>query len=185
LDGPRQLSLPAALAINGGLLALFALQHSGMAPPGVKRGLTQFVPEPAERSTYLLLSRAALFVLFWLWQPVGGVVWEGPGEAGRVAVFAVFAAGWMIVLATTFLINHFDLFGLRQVWLAFRGTSYTPLRFGTPGPYRLVRHPLYIGWFTVFWAAPTMTAAHLLFAAGTTAYTPPAIRWAERGAVPG
>jgi protein-S-isoprenylcysteine O-methyltransferase Ste14 len=180
LDGPAQGPLAPALAIDGGLLALFALQHSGMARPTFKRWLTRFVPEPAERSTYVLLSSAALFVLFWQWQPLGGGVWEVQGEAGRTAVFAVYAAGWVMVLATTFLINHFDLFGLRQVWLAFRGAPYTPLRFTTPGPYRLVRHPLYVGWFTVFWAVPTMTAAHLLFAVGTTAYILAAIRWEER-----
>jgi protein-S-isoprenylcysteine O-methyltransferase Ste14 len=183
LDDPAPGSLAPALAIDGGLLALFALQHSGMARPRFKRWLTWFVPEPAERSTYVLLSSAALFVLFWQWQPLGGVVWEVQGEAARAAVFAVYAAGWMMVLATTFLINHFDLFGLRQVWLAFRGGPYTPLRFTTPGPYRLIRHPLYIGWFTVFWAAPTMTAAHLLFAVGTTAYILAAIHWEERDLV--
>jgi protein-S-isoprenylcysteine O-methyltransferase Ste14 len=183
LDGPRQGSLAAALAIDGGLLALFAVQHSGMARPGFKRWLIRFVPGPAERSTYVLLSSAALLVLFWQWRPLGGVVWEVPGEAARAAVSAVFAAGWLTVLGTTFLINHFDLFGLRQVWLAFRGVPYTPLRFTTPGPYRLVRHPLYVGWLTVFWAAPTMTAAHLLFAVGMTVYILAAIRWEERDLV--
>jgi protein-S-isoprenylcysteine O-methyltransferase Ste14 len=183
LDGPAQGSLAPALAIDGGLLALFALQHSGMARPRFKRWLTRFVPEPAERSTYVLLSSAALFVLFWQWQPVGGVVWEVQGEAAKGAVFAVYAAGWVMVLATTFLINHLDLFGLRQVWLAFRESPYTQPRFTTPGPYRLIRHPLYIGWLTVFWAAPTMTAAHLLFAVGTTAYILAAIRWEEQDLV--
>lgn len=183
LDGPRQGSLAAALVIDGGLLALFAVQHSGMARPGFKRWLTRFVPGPAERSTYVLLSSAALFVLFWQWQPLGGVVWQVSGEAARAAVLAVYAAGWVVVLATTFLINHFDLFGLRQVWLAFRGSAYTPLRFTTPGPYRLVRHPLYVGWLTVFWAAPTMTSAHLLFAVGMTVYILAAIRWEERDLV--
>jgi protein-S-isoprenylcysteine O-methyltransferase Ste14 len=183
LDDPAPGPLAAALAIDAGLLVLFALQHSGMARPRFKRWLTRFVPEAAERSTYVLLSSAALFVLFWQWQPLGGVVWELQGEAARAAVFAVYAAGWVMVLATTFLINHFDLFGLRQVWLAFRGVPYTPLRFATPGPYRLVRHPLYIGWFTVFWAVPTMTAAHLLFAVGTTAYILAAMRWEERDLV--
>jgi protein-S-isoprenylcysteine O-methyltransferase Ste14 len=180
LDGPRQGSLAAALAINVGLLALFAVQHSGMARPAFKRWLTRFVPEPAERSTYVLLSSAALFVLFWQWQPLGGVVWEVTGGAARAAVFTAYAAGWLVVLATTFLINHFDLFGLRQVWLAFRGVPYTTLRFATPWPYRQVRHPLYVGWLTVFWAAPTMTAAHLLFAVGMAAYILTAIRWEER-----
>ena len=179
LDGPRQGSLAAALAIDGGLLLLFAVQHSGMARPGFKRWLTRFVPGPAERSTYVLLSSAALFLLFWQWRPLGGVIWEVPGEAARAAVFVVYAVGWLTVFATTFLINHSDLFGLRQVWLAFRGLPYTPLRFTTPGPYRLVRHPLYVGWFMVFWAAPTMTAAHLLFAVGTTAYILIAIQLEE------
>jgi protein-S-isoprenylcysteine O-methyltransferase Ste14 len=183
LDGPREGTLAAALAIDGGLLVLFAVQHSGMARPGFKRWLTRFVPGPAERSTYVLLSCAALLVLFWQWRPLGGVVWEVRGEAARAAVSAVFAAGWLTVLGTTFLINHLDLFGLRQVWLAFRGVPFTPLRFSTPGPYRLVRHPLYVGWLTVFWAAPTMTAAHLLFAVGTTAYILAAIRWEERDLV--
>src|SRR5262245_37182720 len=183
LDDPRQGSLAAALAIDGGLLVLFALQHSGMARPGFKRWLTRFVPGPAERSTYVLLSSAALFLLFWQWRPLGGVVWEVPGGAARAAVYALNAAGWVVVLATTFLINHFDLFGLRQVWLAFRGVPYTALRFATPWPYRLVRHPLYVGWLTVFWSAPTMTAAHLLFGVGTTAYILAAIRWEERDLV--
>jgi methanethiol S-methyltransferase len=183
LDGPRQGSLGPALLINGGLLVLFAVQHSGMARPGFKRWLTRFVPERAERSTYVLLSSAALLVLFWQWRPLGGLVWEVPGNAARAAVFAVFAAGWLTVLVATSLINHFDLFGLRQVWLAFRGIPYTPLRFTTPGPYRLVRHPLYVGWLTVFWAAPTMTATHLLFALGMTTYILAAIRWEERDLV--
>lgn len=177
LDSPRQGSLAAALVVDVGLLVLFALQHSGMARPRFKRWLTRWVLEPAERSTYVLLSSAALFVLFWQWQPLGGVIWEASGAAARAAVLAVYAAGWAAVLASTFLINHFDLFGLRQVWLAFRGVPYTPLRFATPGPYKLVRHPLYIGWFTVFWAAPTMTAAHLLFAIGMTVYILAAIPW--------
>jgi protein-S-isoprenylcysteine O-methyltransferase Ste14 len=183
LDGPRQGSIAGALAIDAGLLLLFAVQHSGMARPGFKRWLTRFIPEPAERSTYVLLSSAALLLLFWQWRPLGGVLWEVPGEVARAAVFAVYAAGWVTVLFTTFLINHFDLFGLRQVWLAFREVPYTQLHFATPWPYRLVRHPLYVGWFTVFWAAPTMTVAHLVFAVGMAAYILAAIRWEERDLV--
>jgi protein-S-isoprenylcysteine O-methyltransferase Ste14 len=183
LDGPRQGSLTAALVIDAALLALFAVQHSGMARPGFKRWLTRFVPGPAERSTYVLLSSAALFLLLWQWRPLGGVLWEVQDEAARAALSAVYGAGWLAVLGTTFLINHFDLFGLRQAWLAFRGVPYTSLRFTTPGPYRLVRHPLYVGWLTVFWAAPTMTAAHLLFASGMTAYILAAVRWEERDLV--
>jgi protein-S-isoprenylcysteine O-methyltransferase Ste14 len=183
LDSPARGTLAAALVIDVSLLMLFAVQHSGMARPRFKRWLTRFIPEPAERSTYVLLSSVALFVLFWQWQPPGGRIWEVKGDAARAAVFAVYATGWIIVFATTFLINHFDLFGLRQVWLAFRGTPYTSLRFATPWPYRMIRHPLYVGWFTVFWAAPTMTAAHLLFAIGTTVYIVAAIRWEERDLV--
>ncbi|QDU22862.1 methanethiol S-methyltransferase [Urbifossiella limnaea] len=169
LDGPREGSLLAAVAIDVGLLAVFAVQHSGMARPAFKRWLTRYVPEAAERATYCVLSCAALLLMFALWRPLGGVVWDTDGAA-RVAVYAAFSAGWLIVLWTTFLIDHFDLFGLRQVVLFARGRPYPPARFVTPGPYRWVRHPLYVGWLTVFWAAPTMTAAHLLFAAGTTAY---------------
>jgi methanethiol S-methyltransferase len=180
LDGPRQGSLAAALAIDGGLLALFAVQHSGMARPAFKRWLTRFVPGPAERSTYVLLSNAALFLLFWQWRPLGGVVWEVPSPVARAAAYSLFAAGWVTVFVATCLINHLDLFGVRQVWFAFRGVPYTPPQFTTPWAYRVVRHPLYVGWLTAFWAAPTMTAAHLLFAAGTTAYILAAIRWEER-----
>ncbi len=183
LDGPRDGSLAAAVAIDLGLLGVFAVQHSGMARTGFKRWLTRYVPGPAERITYVLLSSVALLALFALWRPVGGVVWDVPSEAVRAGVYLVFAAGWLTVLGTTFLIHHFDLFGLRQAWLYFRGMPYTPLRFATPGPYRLVRHPLYVGWLAVFWATPTMTAAHLLFAAGMTAYILAAIRWEERDLV--
>lgn len=180
LDGQRGGSLAAALAIDLGLLTLFAVQHSGMARPAFKRWLTRYVPRPAERSTYVLLSSLALFLLFWQWRPLGGVVWAVDGDVARIAVYGVFAVGWLLVLVATFLINHFDLFGLRQVWLEFRGIQYAPLKFATPGPYRVVRHPLYVGWLMVFWAAPTMTAAHLLFAAVTTAYILVAIQWEER-----
>ena len=183
LDDPREGSLAAALAIDLGLLALFAVQHSGMARPGFKRWLTRFVPRAAERSTYCLLSSAALFGLFWLWQPVGGTVWHVDDPTARSVLYGLYAAGWVVVLAVSFLINHFDLFGLRQVWLEFCGLPYTPMKFATPGPYRVVRHPLYVGWLMVFWAAPTMTAAHLVFALGLTAYILAAIRWEERDLV--
>jgi methanethiol S-methyltransferase len=179
LDGPREGSLLAAVAIDVALLAVFAVQHSGMARPAFKRWLTRYVPAAAERATYCVLSSAALLLLFALWRPLGGVVWDADGPA-RVALYALFAAGWLIVLGTTFLIDHFDLFGLRQVVLFARGRPYPPARFVTPGPYRWVRHPLYVGWLTAFWAAPTMTAAHLLFAAGTTAYILAAVVLEER-----
>ena len=133
-----------------------------------------------ERSTYVLFSNLALIALFFFWQPVGGVIWkvESPSFALLLTVAGVF--GWCLVLVSTFLINHFDLFGLRQVWLYFRGEEYRSLKFVTPGPYRLVRHPLYLGWLFAFWATPTMTVAHLLFALLTTVYILAAIQLEER-----
>jgi methanethiol S-methyltransferase len=182
LDGEPVGPLAESLAINLGLLALFAVQHSGMARPAFKRWLTRFLPEPMERPTYVLLSSVALLLLFWQWRPLGGVVWQLGGVA-RAAMYALFASGWLLVLAATFLINHFDLFGLRQAWLGFRGAPYTPLPFQTPGLYRVVRHPLYVGWLVAFWAAPTMTPARLVFAAATTAYILVAILLEERDLV--
>jgi protein-S-isoprenylcysteine O-methyltransferase Ste14 len=173
----------AALAIDLGLMALFALQHSGMARPAFKRWWVRFVTEVAERSTYVLLSSLALLFLFWYWRPVGGVIWATTDPSGRALLYAVYAAGWLVVLVATFLINHFDLFGLRQAWLYFRGRPYTPLQFTMPVLYRIVRHPLYVGWLLVFWATPRMTATHLVFAAALTAYILAAIRWEERDLV--
>lgn len=180
IDGPPSSGIGTALLIDGLLLMLFALQHSVMARPWFKRAITRLVPVPAERSLYVLCSSVALLVLFWQWQPIGGTVWEVTSPAGRVALHALFALGWATVLVATFLINHFDLFGLRQVWLFLRGRPYTQLRFATPGPYRHVRHPLYVGWLLAFWSTPTMTAAHLFFAGVTTAYILVAIRFEER-----
>ena len=180
LDDPASGGLATALLVDGLLLALFALQHSVMARPWFKAIVTRVVPQPAERSLYVLASSVALFVLFWQRRPIGGTVWALESPAARAAMYAIFAVGWTTVLVTTFLINHFDLFGLRQVWLFLRGRPYTQLRFATPGPYRHVRHPLYVGWLLAFWATPTMTAAHFFFAAMTTAYILIAIRFEER-----
>ncbi len=180
MDSPRDTGLWAALLIDLGLLAVFALQHSVMARPAFKRAWTRVIPESAERSTYTLLSSLALILLFWQWRPLGGVIWNVEDEAGRVVLHTLCAFGWTLVLIATFLIHHFDLFGLRQVWLQFRGRPYRPLPFKTPGPYRLVRHPLYVGWFFAFWATPTMTLTHLVFALMTTAYILVAIRLEER-----
>jgi protein-S-isoprenylcysteine O-methyltransferase Ste14 len=180
LDGSPTGSTAAAVAIDLALLTLFALQHSGMARPGFKAWLTRFLPAAAERSTYVLLSSVALLLVFVFWQPLGGVVWNVRNEALRAGLYALFAVGWLIVLVTTFLINHFDLFGLRQVWLYFQGKPYTTLAFTMPGPYKLVRHPLYVGWLIAFWATPTMTLSHLLFAVVTTTYILAAIQWEER-----
>lgn len=180
LDSAPTQPLWLAIAINLGLLAIFALQHSVMARPAFKRWWTKFVPVEAERATYTLFSSLALTALFALWSPIGGTIWHVTNPTGRLALYVVFAIGWLTVLVTTFLINHFDLFGLRHVWLYLRNRAYTHLHFVTPGPYRIVRHPLYVGWLLAFWATPTMTAAHLLFAIATTAYILIAIQLEER-----
>ncbi len=183
IDSTPNLPLGSALLINAGLLGLFAVQHSVMARPFFKRWFTSIVPEPAERSTYVLMSSLALLLLFALWQPMGGVIWEVTNPIGHALLLAGFGFGWGLVLVTTFLINHFDLFGLRQVWKYVRGVPYRPLKFVTPGPYKLVRHPLYVGWFFAFWCTPTMTAAHLFFAVMTTGYILVGILLEERDLV--
>jgi methanethiol S-methyltransferase len=183
LDGPIRAPLGTALAVDLALLALFAVQHSVMARPWFKAAWTRIVPAAAERATYCFASFVALAALFAWWQPIGGVVWDLRSPTARAVMFGLYTAGWLFLLFVTFLINHFDLFGLRQVWLFARGRRYTALPFRTPLAYRFVRHPLYIGWFMVFWMAPTMTVAHLVFAAGCTAYILLAIRWEERDLV--
>ena len=183
LDSERVVPLAEALLVNLGLLGLFAVQHSVMARPAFKRVWKRVIGESVERSTYVLASSLALLVLFWQWRSIGGVVWEVEDPVGRFVLYAVFAAGWLIVLTSTFLINHFDLFGLRQVWLHLRGKPYAPIPFRTPGPYRWVRHPLYVGWLLAFWATPTMTVAHLVFAIATTGYILTAIQLEERDLV--
>ncbi len=183
LDGALSGSLPVAFAIDAGLLTLFAIQHSVMARKWFKDWWTRIVPKPIERSTYVLFSSFALLLLFWQWRPLGGVAWSIEDPVGRFVLYGLFAFGWGLVLVSTFLINHFDLFGLRQVWLYLQGRPYTTLTFGTPGPYRLVRHPLYAGWLFAFWMTPTMTLAHLLFSIATTAYILVAIQLEERDLV--
>ena len=183
LDGPVTAPLGAALGVDLALLSIFAVQHSGMARPAFKRALTRLLPPPAERSTYVLASSLALIALFAFWRPLGGVAWDVQAPAGRAALWGVFATGWLTVLVTTFLLNHFELFGLRQVWLHFRGRPYTMLPFATPGPYAVVRHPLYVGWFLAFWGAPTMSVSRLLFASVASVYILVAIRWEEKDLV--
>ncbi len=180
LDGTPDTPFGVALAINLGLLTLFALQHSVMARKWFKKWWTQYVPKPAERSTYVLATNVALALMFWQWRPMGGTVWDIEHPAGKAAMYGVFAFGWLLVLASTFMINHFDLFGMRQVWLYLQGKEYTPLKFRTPFFYKHIRHPLYVGWFCAFWGTPTMTAAHFVFAVMTTAYILVAIQLEER-----
>ena len=172
-----------ALVVNLLLLTAFAVQHSVMARPSFKRWWTRFVPAPAERSTYVMFSNLALIFLFWQWRPIAGVIWDVRAPMGRGIFHGLFAFGWFNVLLATFMINHFDLFGLRQAWLYLRGKAYTTLAFKTPGPYKLVRHPLYVGWLMVFWAAPTMTVGRLAFAIAITAYIFVAIWFEERNLV--
>jgi protein-S-isoprenylcysteine O-methyltransferase Ste14 len=180
LDSPAADPWPTALAIDLALLSLFALQHSVMARHGFKRRLTRLVPAAAERSTYVLASSLALLLLFWQWRPLGGIVWNVQHDVARVALYGGFAFGWVLVLGATLVINHFDLFGLRQTWRAFRSQPQAPLAFTTPVLYRIVRHPLYVGWLFAFWSTPTMTVTHLLFATVTTAYIVIAIQFEER-----
>ena len=183
LDGAASGPLAVAIAIDAALLALFAVQHSVMARPWFKDRWTRLVPRPIERSTYVLFSSLALILMFSFWRPLGGSVWQVENAAGRLVLWSGFAFGWGLVLVCTFLINHFDLFGLRQVWLYATGKPYTPLSFKTPGPYKLVRHPLYVGWFFAFWMTPNMTLSHLFFAVMTTAYILVAIQFEERDLV--
>ena len=180
MDAIPQLPTTQALLIDLLLLGVFAAQHSIMARPRFKSWWIRIVPEPIERSTYVLFSSLALIVLFVYWQPLGGTIWQVQDPTGQLVLYSLFAFGWGLVLVSTFLINHFDLFGLRQVWLYLRGQDYTSLAFVTPGPYKLVRHPLYVGWLFAFWATPTMTVTHLVFALATTAYILIAIRLEER-----
>ena len=183
IDAAPGVPLAQALLIDAALLAVFAFQHSIMARPAFKRWITQYIPKSAERSTFVLAASAALALLFAYWEPLGGMVWQVDNAAAVLTLHAVCASGWILVLVSTFLIDHFDLFGLRQVWLQFRGVPYTHPHFVTPAPYRVVRHPLYVGFMLAFWATPVMTVSHLVFALATTAYILIAIQLEERDLV--
>lgn len=180
IDSATSAPLATALLVDGLLLALFAIQHSVMARPGFKRWWTRFVPQPIERATYVLMSSLVLILLFWAWQPLGGHLWQIENPLGRVLLSSMFFLGLATVLYSTFLIDHFDLFGLRQVVLHFQGGAYSERAFATPGLYRHVRHPLYVGWFLTFWMTPDMSMGRLLFAVACTLYILAAIPLEER-----
>ena len=162
--------LTAALIIDVVLMSIFALQHSVMARPAFKRWWTKIIPRAIERSTFVLLASLALALLIWQWRPIPAVIWHVHGTTAADALFALGAVGWIIVLLSTFLINHFELFGLHQVANNLVGKSMPAPRFRTPMFYKLVRHPIYLGFIIAFWATPFMTGGHVLFAAVTTAY---------------
>lgn len=175
--------LVPSLAIDALLLGVFAIQHSVMARPAFKAWWTRFVPKAVERSTYVLLSSLALLLLFWQWRPLPSVIWAVSDPIAVMAIWALCALGWLTVLTSTFLINHFDLFGLRQVWAYASGREIPPQDFVTPLFYRVVRHPLYLGFIVAFWATPTMSLGHLAFAIATTAFVLIAIQLEEHDMV--
>lgn len=180
IDGQVEIPLPAALLVNASLLLVFALQHSIMARPAFKTWWIKIIPAPVERSTYVLLASACLLLMMWQWQPMGGVIWQSGNVLVQNILSILYLVGWLIVLASTFLINHFDLFGLRQVWLYFKKRPYIHLPFRVPVFYRFVRHPLYLGFLIAFWSTPVMTSAHFLFAVLTTGYILTAIQLEEK-----
>jgi len=179
IDAGIDAPIAEAVVVNVLLLGLFAVQHSVMARPAFKHWWTRLVPNAIERSTYVLLSSLVLLLLFWQWRTMPAIIWDVDWTPGRIVLWVLFAAGWVTVLLSTFMISHFDLFGLRQVYLAWRGTPYTALEFRTSLLYRVVRHPLMLGFIVAFWAAPTMSAGHLLFAVATTTYILIAIQLEE------
>lgn len=172
-----------ALAINTGLILLFGVQHSVMARPAFKQWWTRIVPKTVERSTYVLLSAGIFYLLFWQWRPMPGIIWQFDAFAAQTAAWTLYGLGIALLFASTFVINHFDLFGLRQVWLNLSNKPYTYLKFKVTWFYKFVRHPLYVGWLLIFWATPTMTLGHLLLAIGMSGYILIAIRYEERDLV--
>jgi protein-S-isoprenylcysteine O-methyltransferase Ste14 len=179
IDSGEAAPIASALAIDLALLGLFAVQHSGMARPAFKRWWTQFVPPPIERSTFVLVSSLVLALLFWQWRPLTMPLWHVDSDVARTGLYALSALGWLLVLMGTFVINHFDLFGLNQVWLFANRRTAPSAPFVTRAFYRIVRHPLMLGFLIAFWATPTMSLGHLLFALMTTGYILIAVRFLE------
>ena len=180
IDGELSVPIVQALLINFGLILLFAVQHSLMAREAFKKRWTNIIPSAIERSTYVLVSSVALMILFYFWQPLGGIVWQINNPFLVGVLWATFGLGYALVLASSFAINHFDLFGLRQVWLNFQRKPYIPLKFDIPLLYRFVRHPLYLGILIAFWSASTMSYTRLFFAIVFTLYTLRAIQFEEK-----
>ena len=180
IDAAAIVPFSEALTVNIGLLLLFALQHSGMARKSFKRWLHARISRCLERSTYVLASSIAIIVVFVLWQPMGGIVWSVSNAVWTRAIYAVYFAGWGLMIYASFLLDHFEMFGLRQAWTAYRGGECWSPRFRTPGLYRHVRHPIYLGWLVILWASPVMTVAHVVFAAGMTIYVLIGIQFEER-----
>jgi methanethiol S-methyltransferase len=180
IDSGVEPPLAQALLIDAVLLTLFAVQHSVMARPWFKRGWTKLVAPVVERSTFVLLASLVLALLFWQWRPMLRIIWDVQNQVGQFVLLALFVFGWLLVLLSTFLIDHFELFGVKQVYLHLKQRTVETPAFKTPGPYKFVRHPLYLGFIIAFWSAPRMTLGHLFFAAVCTGYILVAIQFEER-----